>query len=61
MNKKVKIAIIGFVVLGISGIAILKGKSIIYKIIAKKRLKKGTPKKVDWYSKMFELPDNLKF
>ena len=59
--KNIKIAIITFVVLGFTGMAILKGKSIIKKRRAKKGQKNKKLKKVDWYSKMFDLPEDLDF
>jgi hypothetical protein len=59
-KKKLKIAIITFVVLGVTGIAILKGKTIIDKVRDKRRKKKGKPEKVGSYSKLFDLPEDLK-
>jgi hypothetical protein len=61
MNKKqIKIAILTFVVLGITGIAIIKGKSIIDNYNAKKRAKNGKPKREGSLSKIFDLPEDLK-
>jgi hypothetical protein len=60
MNKTKKIAIISFFVLGFTGVAILKGKSIIDKIIDKKRLKRGLPQKEGLFSKLFNLPEDIK-
>ena len=59
--KKIKIGIITFVVLGFTGMAILKGKSMIKRRRAKKDQKNKKRKKVDWYSKMFDLPEDLDF
>jgi|TARA_R110000744_G_scaffold168891_1_gene286693 hypothetical protein len=59
--KKIKIGIITFVVLGFTGMAILKGKSMIKRRRAKKDQKNNKRKKVDWYSKMFDLPEDLDF
>ena len=59
--KKIKIGIITFVVLGFTGMAILKGKSMIKRRRAKKDQKNNKRKKVDWYSKMFDLPEDFDF
>jgi hypothetical protein len=59
-KKKLKIAIITFVVLGVTGVAILKGKTIVDKIRAKRRAKNGTSEKAGSFSKLFDLPDDLK-
>ncbi len=59
--KKIKIAIITFVVLGFTGIAIIKGKSMIKRHKGKKSSKNKKRKKVDWYSKLFDLPEDLDF
>jgi len=55
MNKRVKIALISFVVLGITGVAIIKGKVIIDKL----RKKRGLSEKGDWSANMFKLPDDF--
>jgi hypothetical protein len=59
--KNIKIAIITFVVLGFTGMAILKGKSMIKRRREKKDQKNKNNKKADWYSKMFDLPEDLDF
>lgn len=59
-KKKVKVAVITFVVLGITGVAILKGKSILDGIRDKRRKKSGKPEKVGLFHQIFELPDDLK-
>ena len=59
--KKIKIGIITFVVLGFTGMAILKGKSMIKRRRAKKDQKNNKRKKVDWYTKMFDLPEDFDF
>ena len=41
--------------------AILKGKSMIKRRRAKKDQKNNKRKKVDWYSKMFDLPEDFDF
>lgn len=55
MNKRVKIALISFVVLGITGVAIIKGKVIIDKL----RKKRGLSEKGDWSANIFKLPDDF--
>lgn len=53
MNKKTKIAIISFIVLGVTGLAILKGREIVRKM--NKKNNKKSP-----FNQLFELPEDLR-
>jgi hypothetical protein len=56
MNKKLKVAILTFVVLGVSGVAILKVKEYY----TKRRVRSGKVSKNNLANQLFDLPDDLK-
>jgi hypothetical protein len=58
-RKKLKLTLITFVVLGITGLAILKGKYLFDRVGDARRKKKGLMKTTKPYDRFFSLPDEF--